>query len=337
MVKVGVVGATGYTGEELVAALLRNSGVEITSLTGLVEKEMMFSDLYPRFGKKVALICKNLDVEEVSANCDFVFLALPHTVSMKVAPEFLKKGKKVIDLSADYRLPVQVYEKWYKTAHADKDNLPKAVYGLPEMKKDKIKDAHLVANPGCYPTSVILALLPVVKQIVKAGSAIIVDSKSGATGAGRKASIPLSFGEVDENLTCYKANEHQHMPEMDYVLTEAAGQEVRVNFTPHLLPVKRGIMSTVYIPHKDLPGIDEIYSLYKEYYKNESFVRVHDSGYLPQLSDVVGSNFCDIGINASGGMLIIVSVIDNLLKGASGQAVQNMNIMLGLDETEGLL
>ena len=336
MIKVGVVGATGYTGEELVATLLRNPEVEITSLTALVEKEADFSELYPRFGKRISVVCKNLDVEEVSKKSDFIFLALPHTVSMKIAPQFLKKGKRVIDLSADYRLPCEVYEAWYKEKHADKDNCPKAVYGLPEMNRDAIKDAALVANPGCYPTSVILALLPIIKAVQKAGQTIIVDSKSGATGAGRKAAISLSFGEVDENLKCYKANEHQHIPEMEHVLAEAAGEKVKLNFTPHLLPVRRGIMSTIYIPHENLPDIDEICRMYNEHYKDEPFVRVYDSGYLPQLLDVVETNFCDIGVKSAGGMLVIVSVIDNLLKGASGQAVQNMNIMLGLEETAGL-
>jgi N-acetyl-gamma-glutamyl-phosphate reductase len=337
MVKVAVVGATGYTGEEIVAALLNNKGVEVTSLTGLVEKEGPFSEMYPRFGKKISLICKNLDIEEVSSRSDLVFLALPHTVSMKIAPEFLKKGKRVIDLSADYRLPADVYEKWYKTAHTDTGNLPNAAYGLPELNREKIKKAELIANPGCYPTSVILALLPLAEKIASTSSEVIVDSKSGVTGAGRKAAIPLSFGEVDENMKCYKPNEHQHMPEMDHILSGAAGKKVEVNFTPHLVPFRRGILSTIYVKSDELPSIDQIKEAYEQYYKNEPFVRFYSSGYLPQISDVVGTNFCDIGIKLASGMLVIVSVIDNLLKGASGQAVQNMNIMLGLDETEGLV
>jgi N-acetyl-gamma-glutamyl-phosphate reductase len=337
MIKVGVVGATGYTGEEIVAALLKNPGVEIASLTGLVEKEAPFSELFPKFAKKVSIVCKNLDVEEVAANSDLVFLALPHTVSMKVAPQFLKKGKKVIDLSADYRLPPETYEEWYGAKHADKGNIPQAVYGLPELNRDKIKQAQLVANPGCYPTSVILPLLPIIKNVAEAGLTVIVDSKTGATGAGRKASIPLSFGEIDENLKCYKANEHQHMPEMEHILSAAAGKDVKINFAPHLLPVRRGIMSTIYIPHDGLPDIKDIQKLYADYYKDEPFVRVSRPGYMPQLLDAVETNFCDIGIKSAGGMLIIVSVIDNLMKGAGGQAVQNMNIMLGLDETAGLL
>jgi N-acetyl-gamma-glutamyl-phosphate reductase len=337
MIRIGVVGATGYTGEELVEVLLRNPEAKVTSLSALVEKEAKFSDLFPRFGKKISLVCKNLDVEAVSADSDLVFLALPHTVSMKIAPEFIKRGKKVIDLSADYRLPAETYGKWYNTKHADTQNLKSAVYGLPELNRDKIKNAHLVANPGCYPTGVILGLLPIIKMVAKTGLPIIVDAKSGATGAGRKASISLSFGEVDENLTCYKANEHQHMPEMEHVLSGVCGTNVQLNFIPHLLPVRRGILSAIYIQHKGLPESAGIYGLYADHFKDEPFVRISPPGQMPQLRDVVGTNFCDIGIKVVRGMLIIVSVIDNLLKGASGQAVQNMNIMCGLDERTGLV
>ncbi len=337
MIKVGVVGATGYTGEELVDVLLRNPEVDITALAALVEEEAPFSEIYPRFEKKLSLVCKNLDVEEVAAACELVFLALPHTVSMEIAPMFLKKGKRVIDLSADYRLPRELYEKWYSTRHDDKDNLHKAVYGLPELNREEIKGASLVANPGCYPTGVILALLPLAKELAEAGQDIIVDSKSGVTGAGRKASISLSFGELDENFKCYRANEHQHIPEMEHVLSQAASSEVRVNFTPHLLPLRRGILSTIYIRHEGLPPEDKIRKMYANRYAGEPFVRFMSSVDMPQLLGVAGSNYCDIGLKVARGMLIIVSAIDNLLKGASGQAVQNMNIMYGLDEKTGLL
>ncbi|MDP8298706.1 MAG: N-acetyl-gamma-glutamyl-phosphate reductase [Candidatus Tantalella remota] len=337
MIKVGVVGATGYTGEELIDVLLRNPEVEITSLSALVEKDAEFSALYPRFAKKISLICSNLDIEDVAAKSDLVFLALPHTVSMQMAPEFLKKGKRVIDLSADYRLPADMYEKWYMASHSDKGNLDAAVYGLPELNRELIKKADLVSNPGCYPTSVILATLPIAKLLAEKGLEIISDSKSGATGAGRKAMIPLSFGEVDENFKCYKPNEHQHMPEMEHVLSGAAGSAVKVNFVPHLLPLRRGILSTIYIRHEGLPSEAEIYDKYVKAYSDEPFIRVRPLGQMPEIQDVVGNNFCDIGIKVAGGMLFIVSVIDNLLKGASGQAVQNMNIMYGMDEKLGLI
>ncbi|MBL7073477.1 MAG: N-acetyl-gamma-glutamyl-phosphate reductase [Candidatus Omnitrophica bacterium] len=337
MIKIGVVGATGYTGEELVEVLLKNTEVEITSLSALVEKEVPFSELYPRFGKKISLKCKNLNVDDVAKKCDLVFLALPHTVSMKIAPLFIKKGKKVIDLSADYRLKQKTYEKWYGAKHTDADNLKSAVYGLPEINREKIKKADFVANPGCYPTSVILGLLPIAKLAANAGLEVIADSKSAVTGAGRKALVSLSFGEVDENFKCYKANEHQHIPEMEYISSGVAGKKMKINFIPHLLPVKRGILTTMYIKHKDLPSEKEMYGLYENCFKNEPFVRLRPCGEMPSLQDAAGTNFCDIGIKVARKMVIIVSVIDNLLKGASGQAVQNMNIMYGINEKNGLL
>lgn len=337
MIRAGVVGATGYTGEELVEVLLKNPEVEITSLSALLEKETRFSEIYPRFEKKIDLVCKNLNIEEVSENSDLVFLALPHTVSMKIAPKFLSKGKKVIDLSADYRLPAEVYEKWYNAEHLDIEHLEEAVYGLPELNRGKVRGADFVANPGCFPTGVILSLLPIVKAVSKSGLTIVVDSKSGATGAGRKALMSLSFGEVDENFKCYKANEHQHMPEMEHVLSGVVGSDVQVNFTPHLVPMRRGILSTVYIQHKGLPAEGEIYKMYEKLYGDEPFVRLRPAGEMPQVQEVTRTNFCDIGIKVARGMLVIVSVIDNLLKGASGQAAQNMNIMYGLDERTGLL
>jgi len=337
MIRVGVVGATGYTGEELVEVLLKNTEVKITSLSAIVEKEVLFSELYPRFGKKISLKCQNLNIDEVAEKCDLVFLALPHTVSMKIAPLFIKKGKKVIDLSADYRLKRKTYEKWYGTKHTDIENLKMAVYGLPEINREKIKKANFVANPGCYPTSVILGLLPIAKLVANAGLEVIADSKSAVTGAGRKALVPLSFGEVDENFKCYKANEHQHIPEMEYISSGFAGKSLKINFIPHLLPVKRGILTTMYIKHENLPSVKEMYGLYENCFKNEPFVRLRRCGEFPALQDVAGTNFCDIGIKVARKMVIIVSVIDNLLKGASGQAVQNMNLMCGFNEENGLL
>ena len=334
--KVGVVGATGYTGEEIVKCLVRHRGVEIRSLTAIVDKPTSFSELFPAVKGIVDMICKELNVGEVISSTDLVFLALPHTVSMKFAPLFLKAGKKVIDLSADYRLDADVFTKWYKSEHIDKENLKNAVYGLPEIHRAEIKKTSLVANPGCYPTSVILACIPAVKKGILNG-AITVDAKSGVTGAGRRANISLSFGEVDSSLKAYKINEHQHMPEMMCILSEAGKCDVKVNFIPHLIPMRRGILSTIYIPVKN--GVDEktVLDAYKEFYKNEPFVRIHDRGNLPEIKDVVNTNFCDIGLKISEGMLIVVSCIDNLLKGASGQAVQNMNIMCGFDEKEGLV
>ncbi|MGB2601232.1 MAG: N-acetyl-gamma-glutamyl-phosphate reductase [Candidatus Omnitrophota bacterium] len=337
MVKVGVIGSTGYSGQELVDVLLKNPEVEVTCLTARFDKKTEYTDVYPRFKDRISLVCEDLDVVKVSGKCDVVFLALPHTVSMDFAQEFLAKGKKVIDLSADYRLPSDIYQKWYAKEHSDKANIEKAVYGLPELYREAIKSADLVANPGCYPTGVILGLLPVIKDIQAKGSSIIIDSKSGTSGAGRKASVSLSFTEVDENFKCYKANEHQHMPEIENVLSGVCGSEVKVNFTPHLLPVKRGILSTIYVPHEGLPAEDKVHQMFSERFKDEPFVRVKPLGILPELADVTYTNFCDIGVKVAKDMLIVVTVIDNLLKGASGQAVQNMNIMCGIDEKAGLM
>jgi len=337
MVKAAVVGSTGYSGQELVDVLLKNPQVDLKFLTARFEEEMKYADVYPRFSGRTGLVCRKLDVDEIAAACDLVFLALPHTVSMDVAPFFLEKGVKVIDLSADYRIPPDLYLKWYKKEHADADNLGQAVYGLPELNREAIGKASVVANPGCYPTSVILGLLPVIREVRDAGEQVFVDSKSGTSGAGRKGTIPLSFSEVDEDFRCYKANEHQHIPEMETVLSAAAGGSVQINFTPHLLPVKRGILSTIYISGKRLPEEGELREMFMSYYEGEPFVRVRKTSEMPALQDVTGTNFCDIGVKKARGVVIIVSAIDNLLKGASGQAAQNMNIMFGLDERAGLV
>ena len=336
MINIGVVGATGYTGEELVKILSGHSGVEIKSLSAIIDKPTKISVVFPALAGKCDVVCNQLDIDEVSSSCDLLFLALPHKVSMKFVPEFLKRGKRVIDLSADYRLPPVDYKEWYGQEHADKENIKKAVYGMPELYKESIKDASLIANPGCYPTSVILAAAPLVKEgVVKLGD-IIADSKSGVTGAGRKASLSLIYSEINENLKAYKINTHQHKPEINQELAKLAGKGVDITFTPHLIPINRGILSTLYFRLKDDMSKKKLVSAYKKFYKREPFVRVLSEG-LPQIRDVVNTNFCDIGLFAAGNRAIAVSCIDNLTKGAAGQAVQNMNIMCGFDEKEGLI
>lgn len=336
MLKVGVVGATGYTGEELVKILSRHSDVEITTLSAIVEKEARISQIFPSLSGKCDIVCKNLNMDEVLSSCDLVFLALPHKVSMQFAPKFLKKGKKVIDLSADYRLPANIYERWYGQEHLDKNNLDKAVYGLPEFYRSDIKKAELIANPGCYPTSIILAAAPLVKENLVALDDIIADSKSGVTGAGRKAVLALSFSEVDENLKAYKVNLHQHKPEINQELGKLAGKDIDVVFTPHLIPMNRGILSTLYFKLKREIPAGELIKIYNKFYKDEPFVRIL-ADTLPQIRDVVNTNFCDIGLAVTEKRAIVVSCIDNLTKGAAGQAVQNMNIACGFDEKEGLI
>jgi len=267
---------------------------------------------------------------------DLVFLALPHRVSMEAAPKFLSHNKSVIDLSADYRLSPDVYKIWYGAEHKDEVNLPAAVYGLPEIYRDSIAKAKLIANPGCYPTSVILAIAPMIAEKAIDTASIIADSKSGVTGAGRRADIALSFGEVNENLKAYKVNEHQHKPEINKILSEMGGKTIDVVFTPHLIPMNRGILSTIYMRLNKTLDTKSVVDIYKRFYKGKPFVRVYDEGKLPQIRNVVMTNFCDMGLKVTGNTVIVVSCIDNLLKGAAGQAVQNMNIMCGFDETEGL-
>jgi len=336
MLRVGVIGATGYTGEEIVKILSGHKKIKLTYLSAVIDKEEPISNIFPSLMGRIDLICKKPNTDEAVKEVDLVFLALPHRVSMEIAPKFLKAGKRVIDLSADYRLHQDVYKVWYGVEHKDKENLPIAIYGLPEIYHQAIKTANLIANPGCYPTSIILAIAPMVNEMTIGDAPIIADSKSGVTGAGRKADIALSFGEVNENLKAYKANEHQHKPEINKILSAIAGKDIDVIFTPHLVPLNRGILSTIYLKLKKKMDTKGAIGLYKNFYKDKPFVRIYGEGKFPQLRDVVATNYCDIGIKMTGDMAIVVSCIDNLKKGAAGQAVQNMNIMCGFDEAEGL-
>lgn len=339
-IKTAVVGATGYTGLEIVKLLLNHPGVEIASLTAKVDETTAIDRVFPQLMGRLEMECSNLDVDNVRRKAELVFLALPHTVSMLFAPLFLEAGKKVIDLSADYRFPSPAeFEKWYGSPHRDPAGAGKAVYGLPELFRDQIAPARLLANPGCYPTATILACYPALKAGLAAPEGIIVDAKTGVTGAGRKASLPLLFPEVNENFKAYSLAVHKHTPEMEGVLSRATGRNVRLEFAPHLLPVNRGILSTIYLKLKKEVAENDLYDLYREHYGREPFVRVYPPGKLPELKDAVGTNNCLLGfkVNPRTGNLIVVSAIDNLLKGAAGQAVQNMNIMEGLPETEGLI
>ena len=282
-------------------------------------------------------MCRKPDAEAMAKNVDLVFLVLPHKVSMEIAPVFLKAGKIVVDLSADYRLDSDVYKIWYGIEHKDKGSLPNAVYGLPELYSDRIKKAKLIANPGCYPTGAILGVAPTLKEKIIDDNSIIVDAKSGVTGAGRKPDLALSFSEVNENLKAYKVNEHQHKPEIGKILSEVAGKKIDVVFTPHLIPMNRGILSTIYMRLSKKIDTKSAVDIYRKFYNGKPFVRICADGKLPQVRDVVGSNYCDIGLKVTGDILITVACIDNLKKGAAGQAVQNMNIIAGFDETEGLV
>jgi N-acetyl-gamma-glutamyl-phosphate reductase len=297
------------------------------------------SAIYPEFLNRSTLVCEKFDLKKTISKCEVVFLALPHTESMHVVPQLLKAGLKVIDLSADYRLKsAKVYETWYAHKHTDTKNLGKAVYGMPELYRQKIKSANLVSNPGCYPTAAILGLAPLIATR-KDVESIIIDAKSGVSGAGRKASLGLLFAEANENFKAYKVLNHQHAPEIDQYLSQLAGKSSHVHFVAHLLPITRGILNTMYVSLKNGITLNQVHGLYKKFYKMEPFVRIHPKESQPEVKNLTNTNFCDIGLVLSPDrkVVVITSVIDNLVKGAAGQAVQNMNIMMGFNETEGLL
>jgi len=340
MLKVGVMGVRGYTGEELLRLLLSHPDVEICCVQARVEEPKTVSELLPAFSKKTDLVCKDHSPEEMAKGCDIVFLALPHTVSQSVAPPILAAGKKVIDLSADFRLrDTSVYERYYKTKHLHPELLEKRAYGLPELYREKIRKSSLVANPGCYPTAILLAAIPFLKKKKTSGPHFIADAKSGVTGAGRSSAGVLQFADVNESLKAYRVGEHQHVPEMEEVLADALGKKMQVVFTPHLVPINRGILSTLYFPLPEKVTTGELVNLYSEFYKNESFVRVLPEGVFPEVKNVLYTNFCDIAVKVDEerSVAIVVSTLDNLMKGAAGQAVQNMNLLAGFPETQGLL
>ena len=339
MLNVAIVGASGYTGLELIRILHCHPEVAVTCLTSEQSAGRKISDVFPTLRGRCDLTLENLEPVRVAEKADIIFTALPHKAAMEVVPTFLKLGKHVIDLSADYRLSdPEVYGAWYEP-HLNPDNLKKAVYGLPEIRRAKIKDARLVANPGCYPTSIILALAPLLKLKLINLKEIIADSASGVTGAGRAAKVDSLYCEVNEGFKAYGVGGvHRHIPEIEQELSLLAKEKLVITFTPHLVPMDRGILSTVYAAPHTPTTTEKLVKLYREFYTGEPFVRVLPQGSLPNTAFVRGSNFCDIAplVDQRTGRVIIVSAIDNLVKGASGQAVQNMNIVCGFPETMGL-
>lgn len=338
MVKVGIVGVSGYTGVELARILSNCPDVDLTVATSRQYAGQPLSTVFPSLKKKTDIICENLPVAELAARANFFFTAVPHKTAMEIVPELLEAGKKVVDLSADFRLNnADTYEKWYQP-HTAKKYLTEAVYGLPEIYRDSIKKARLVANPGCYPTSVILGLAPLLKAGKIIPSSIVADSKSGASGAGRAANTATLFCEVSEGFKAYNVGSHRHTPEMEQEINKLCGNETRISFTPHLLPMSRGILSTIYATLAQPATDDEIHGLYSDFYENDFFVRLNDIGTYPATQFVRGSNFCDIGIKVDNrtNRIVVLSAIDNIVKGAAGQAVQNMNLMSGLPERQGL-
>jgi len=338
MVKVGIVGATGYTGAELVRILSAHPGVELSVLTSESYGGLAYSKVYPALARRVEAKCQPLDPDKVAEAAEVIFTALPHSKAMECVPCFLQLGKKVLDMSADFRLRDRnVYEQWY-APHSASHLLESSAYGLPELHREEIIRARLVAVPGCYPTSAILGVAPLARAGLLGPEPLIVNSASGVTGAGRSLDLGSLFCEVNEGMKAYKVAQHRHTPEMEQEISGLAGREVRVIFVPHLLPLSRGILTTIYVGLKGAVGEEEILAEYENFYKAEPFVRVLPKGVFPNVRDVRGSNLCDVGLRVDSrtGRLIVVVAIDNLVKGASGQAVQCMNLMMGFPEGEGL-
>ena len=338
MIKAAVLGATGYVGIELVRILSLHSEVKLEFLGSQSFDGQPISDVYANFKHVLDMNCEKLDMDKIKP-CDVAFTALPHGASKEVIPQLIENGLKVIDLSGDFRYDdAEVYEKWYKQEHSSPQLLKESVYGLPELYREKIKGARLIGNPGCYTTCTILGAYPLLNSKIGDTENIIADAKSGVTGAGRGLGLDYHFCECTENTKAYKVATHRHTSEIEQELSKAAGSEVMISFTPHLIPQKRGILSTIYINLRKKCTTEEIVKLYKDFYDGEYFVRVKEAGELPQTKHVAGSNFVDIGVVVDERLnrAVVVSALDNIYKGAAGQAVQNMNIMFGLDEKTGI-
>ena len=338
-VGVAIVGSTGYGGVELIRLLASHPQVEITSLISSSSAGTPFTDGFPHLINIREELLDDVDPALIKTKADVVFLATPAGVASKIAPQFLEAGLKVIDLSGDYRLKdSQLYEEWYKKPAAQEPYASQAVFGLSEIYGDNVKGASFISNPGCYPTATLLGLIPAVKAGWIDPATIIVDAKSGVSGAGRGASLGTHYSELNENLKAYKLNKHQHVPEIEMVLSDAAGKPVVATFSTHLVPMTRGIMSTMYATVQGEHSTQDFIDLYKGFYEGRKFVRVRPAGQYPSTKEVWGSNYCDIGFDydARTNRVTIVSVIDNLVKGAAGQAIQNLNLMMGWDEALGL-
>lgn len=339
MIKAGIIGATGYAGQQLASLLVNHPEAEIKFVSSNSYAGQLFSDIYPQFYK--ILDMPLLSTEEAKAamgDVDVVFTALPNGLVFELAQLALEKGIKIIDFSADFRLDdPDVYEEWYKTEHTAKDLISKQVYGLAELWRDKIKGADLIANPGCYTTASILAISALLREdgLVDTDH-IIIDAKSGITGSGRKKDISLLYAEAGESVKAYGIAHHRHTPEIEQELSKVAGKEIQVQFTPHLMPMKRGILATIYVDLKKDVTEEDLYAVYEKYYGDENFIRIRRG--MCETRFVVETNFCDISVRVDQRThrAIITSCIDNMVKGAAGQAVQNMNAAFGLEETAGL-
>ncbi len=337
MIRAGIVGGTGYTGVELLRILANHPEAHIHTVTSRADAGKRVDEMYPNLRGFVNTVFDEPSVKSISA-CDVVFFATPNGTAMRMAEALLEQGVKIIDLAADFRLSdPTIWERWYGEPHVCPDLLREAVYGLPEVNRDRIRTARLVANPGCYPTAVQLGLLPLVEQQLIQMDGIIADAKSGVSGAGRKAEIPMLMSETGESFKAYGVKGHRHLPEIRQGLEQASGEPVGLTFVAHLLPMIRGIHATMYAKLHGHQAVD-LQNLFEAHYRNEPFVDVLPAGSHPDTRNVRGSNRCQIAVHRpqDGDTVVVLSVIDNLVKGAAGQAVQNMNLMFGLEETSGL-
>ena len=344
MVKVGIIGATGYAGNELVRLLMGHKDVEIKWYGSRSYIDKKYAEVYQNMFEIVEDNCLDDNMEELASKVDVIFTATPQGFLAGVLTEEILSKVKIIDLSADFRIKdVKTYEKWYKIEHKSPQFIEEAVYGLCEINRDKVKGARLIANPGCYTTCSILTAYPLVKEGLIDPDTLIIDAKSGTSGAGRGAKLPNLFCEVNENMKAYGVTNHRHTPEIEEQLGYAAGKEIVVNFTPHLVPMNRGILATEYAALNKkadgtLPTYGEVKAIYDKYYKNEKFVRVLEKDICPETKWVEGSNYVDVNfkIDERTGRIVMMGALDNLVKGAAGQAVQNMNLLFDFDEAEGL-
>ena len=337
MVKIGIIGATGYVGAELLRLLLSHPKVEFAALSSVSFAGQEISNVYKTFFNKTNLICESAD--EVVEKCDVIFTALPHGLSEDIAKKAIDNKKICIDMGADFRLSNEdEYEEWYGKKFTQPELHTSSVYGLPELNREKIKECTLIANPGCYPTTIELGLMPLLKNALIKLDGVICDSKSGTTGAGRGLTLNTHFPEENETFAAYKVGAHRHTPEIEETLSTMASNKVSITFTPHLLPINRGILSTIYCTPKDKVNLEEIHKLYVDCYKNEPFVNILPLGETASIKNVRLTNDCFISLhlNHRQDQIIVVSTIDNMIKGAAGQAIQNMNIILGFNETDGL-
>jgi N-acetyl-gamma-glutamyl-phosphate reductase len=339
-IPVGIIGASGYGGVQLVRLLQDHPLVEIAYLGGDSSAGKKFADLYPHLSHAIDLTIEKIDVDLIASRTQVVFLSLPNGLACDLAPQLVAKGCRVLDLSADYRFHnLDTYTQWYKTARTDRSTAAIAVYGLPELYRSKLKTAQLVGCPGCYPTASLLALSPLLKQGLVDPDTAIIDAKSGTSGGGRQAKTHLLLAEADNSLCAYSVAAHRHTPEIEQICSELASHEVRVQFTPHLIPMVRGILATVYANLRD-PGLvtEDLITIYKAFYRSSPFVKILDPGIYPQTKWAAGTNLCYISLEVDSrtGRIIVMSAIDNLIKGQAGQALQCLNLMMNWDETLGL-